>query len=110
MYEQHQIILDELDGDANHDGIVNIFDINLVSSNWNPAGPVGAFAPGNINHDTVVNIFDINQISSNWAHVATNGGPAHAQAVPEPSSIMIALVGLVGFLGLRGCCRRHNAA
>ncbi len=96
VYQANQIILDELDGDANHDGIVNIFDINLVSSNWSPAGPVAAFAPGNINHDTVVNIFDINQISSNWAHVATNGGPAHAQAVPEPSTLVITLLGLLG--------------
>jgi len=98
IYENSQIILDELDGDANHDGVVNIFDINLVSANWNPAGPVGAFAPGNINHDTVVNIFDINQISSNWAHVATNGGVAHAQAVPEPATLGLAILGLAGLL------------
>ncbi len=101
VYDANQIILDELDGDANHDGLVNIFDINLVSANWNPAGPVAAFAPGNINHDTVVDIFDINQISANWAHVATNGGPAHAQAVPEPSSLVIALAGVLGLVGLR---------
>ncbi len=105
VYENSQIILDELDGDANHDGIVDIFDINLVSANWNPAGPVAAFAPGNINHDTVVDIFDINQISSNWAHVATNGGPAHAQAVPEPSTLVIALLGLAGVVGYRRCRR-----
>ena len=98
VYGSTQITLDELDGDANHDGIVNIFDINLVSSNWNPAGPVGAFAPGNINHDSVVNIFDINQISANWNHTATNGGPAHAQAVPEPSSIALLSLGLLGLV------------
>jgi fibronectin-binding autotransporter adhesin len=99
-----QIILDELDGDANHDGIVNIFDINLVSANWDPTGPVGAFAPGNINHDTAVNIFDINLISANWNHVATNGGVAHAQPVPEPSSLAIALLGM---LGLAAYARRR---
>lgn len=110
IYGATQITLDELDGDANHDGIVNIFDINLVSSNWNPAGPVGAFAPGNINHDGVVNIFDINQISANWNHVATNGGVAHSQAVPEPSTILIALIGLVGLVGVRGFRGRRKAS
>jgi PEP-CTERM motif len=94
-----QIILDELDGDANHDGVVNIFDINLVSANWAPTGPVGAFAPGNINHDTVVDIFDINLISANWNNVATNGGVAHAQPVPEPATLGLAAVALAGLLG-----------
>jgi autotransporter-associated beta strand protein len=110
VYENSQITLDELDGDANHDGVVNIFDVNLVSANWDPTGPVGAFAPGNINHDTTVNIFDINLISANWNHVATNGGVAHSQPVPEPSSVVIALVGLVGFVGYRGCRRTRKAA
>jgi autotransporter-associated beta strand protein len=96
VYGDTQITLDELDGDANHDGIVNIFDINLVSANWDPTGPVAAFAPGNINHDTAVNIFDINLISANWNHTATNGGPAHSQAVPEPSTIVMALLGAMG--------------
>jgi fibronectin-binding autotransporter adhesin len=98
VYENSQITLDELDGDANHDGVVNIFDINLVSANWDPTGPVGAFAPGNINHDTTVNIFDINLISANWNNMATNGGAAHAQAVPEPSSIALVSLGLLGFV------------
>jgi cytochrome b561 len=31
------------DGDANFDGTVNIFDINLVSSNWSTTGPTGAY-------------------------------------------------------------------
>jgi hypothetical protein len=66
---------------------------------------VGAFAPGNINHDNVVNIFDINQISSNWANVATNGGVAHGQAVPEPSSIALLSLGLLG-LGIYARRRR----
>jgi len=93
VYENSQIVLDELDGDANRDGVVNIFDINLVSSNWNPTGPVNAFAPGNVNHDLVVNIFDINSISSNWNHTATNGGPAHAHAVPEPTTFGLLALG-----------------
>ena len=45
IYGNTQIILDELDGDANRDGVVNIFDLNLVSLNWDPTGPVGRIRP-----------------------------------------------------------------
>jgi len=48
-------------GDGNNDGVVNIFDVNIVSSNWGTAGPAG-----DVNHDGTVNIFDINLISANW--------------------------------------------
>jgi len=50
--------------DVNHDGKINIFDINLVSSNW------GGTSAGDANGDGTVNIFDINQISSQWDHPA----------------------------------------
>jgi Planctomycete extracellular len=51
----------ELMGDANGDGVVNIFDINLVSAHWGEMGPLG-----DANHDNMVNIFDINLVSANW--------------------------------------------
>jgi len=59
-----------LDADVNLDGAVNIFDINLVSANWNTAGPVA-----DANRDGIVNIFDINLISSSWG-MLPGGGPA----------------------------------
>jgi PEP-CTERM motif len=74
-------------GDVNFDGVVNIFDINLVSANWNTAGPTG-----DGNWDGVVNIFDINLISANWA---PNGGSA--TAVPEPTTWILAAMGLICF-------------
>lgn len=58
-----------LDADVNQDGQVNIFDINLVSSNWGQAGPTG-----DANHDGTVNIFDINLISSSWGMLPGGGG------------------------------------
>jgi len=69
-------------GDVNIDGVVNIFDINTVSSNWGTAGPLG-----DANGDGIVNIFDINLISANWT--PTGGGAA---AVPEPSSVVLVVV------------------
>jgi hypothetical protein len=60
-----------VDGDINLDGIVDIFDVNAVSSNWGTAGP-----QGDVNGDGAVNIFDVNVISANWG--ATGGGSAAA--------------------------------
>jgi len=79
-------------GDVNFDGTVNIFDINLVSSNWNTAGPAG-----DANSDGIVNIFDINLISSNW-------GVSGAIAVPEPSSFVLLALGV----GALACWRRRR--
>jgi hypothetical protein len=78
-------------GDANHDRTVNIFDVNLVSSNWNTTGP-----NGDVNYDGTVNIFDINLISSNWSPPQPGG----STAVPEPSTWLLLGVGLIGLLAV----------
>jgi hypothetical protein len=74
-------------GDVNHDGIVNGQDIALVSANWLHTGD------GDVNSDGIVNGQDIAIISANW--LATSGpGNAAAQAVPEPSSLVLVVLGL----------------
>ncbi len=83
-------------GDVNFDGAVDIFDINLVSSNWSGAGPTG-----DANHDGTVDIFDINLISSNWS---PPGGAA--AAVPEPAAWLLAVVGLACLMLNRRAVRR----
>ena len=90
---------DLLAGDANGDKVVNIFDINLISSNWNTAG-----LAGDINFDGIVNIFDINTVSSHWAN--TLPGAGGATAVPEPSSW--ALLSLGAFIALLNTRRNRN--
>lgn len=72
-----------LPGDVNFDGVVNIFDINLVSANWGGTGPTG-----DANKDGTVNIFDINLVSANWT-------PTGGAAVPEPSTIVLLALGMV---------------
>jgi hypothetical protein len=79
-------------GDVNFDGVVDIFDINLVSAHWNETGPAG-----DANADMMVDIFDINLVSANW----TVGGGA---AVPEPSSLALLLS--AGLFAL--CLRRRG--
>lgn len=53
-----------LPGDANLDGLVDIFDINAVSSAWGSTATPPP--PADVNHDAKVDIFDINFISANW--------------------------------------------
>ncbi len=58
-----------LDADVNMDGLVDIFDINVVSTNWGGAGPMG-----DANSDGAVDIFDINLISGSWGALPGGGG------------------------------------
>jgi hypothetical protein len=87
-------------GDANADGVVDIFDINLVSSNWGTAGPTG-----DVNSDGVVDIFDINLISSHWGAMA--GG---ATVVAEPSTLILAAAAVAVAIAARGRIRRVGGA
>ena len=57
---------ESLDADLNLDWHVNIFDLNMVSSNW-----ASSSSAGDANGDSAVNIFDINMVSSNWNKAGT---------------------------------------
>ncbi len=83
-------------GDVNYDGVVDIFDVNVVSAHWGESGPAG-----DANNDQMVNIFDVNAISGNWAAIYGGGGSAATTAVPEPATLMLMLVGLLGFIAAR---------
>ena len=55
--------LPALEGDANFDGKVDIFDFNALMINW------GTVLAGNIadfNDDNLVDIFDFNSLMINW--------------------------------------------
>jgi len=94
-----------LPGDANFDGAVNIFDINLVSAHWSETGPTG-----DANGDGAVNIFDINLISAHWGAIPGDdggaGGGGGASAVPEPTTMGLATIGSLATLLLVARTRR----
>ena len=74
-----------LPGDVNFDGVVDIFDINLLSAHWGETG-----SAGDANGDMILDIFDINMISSNWT--PTGGAGSAATAVPEPATWLLTIV------------------
>jgi hypothetical protein len=56
-------------GDANGDGIVDIFDIGSVSAHWYPGPPMGPLGYDwfvDVNDDGSIDIFDVGIVSANW--------------------------------------------
>jgi hypothetical protein len=56
-------------GDANGDGIVDIFDIGSVSAHWYPGPPIGPLGYDwivDVNDDGAIDIFDVGIVSANW--------------------------------------------
>lgn len=51
-------------GDVNGDGVINLNDLSIVSSNWNKTGMTAA--QGDLNSDGAVNLNDLSILSSNW--------------------------------------------
>jgi len=71
---------------VNFDGLVDVFDINFVSSHWDGTGP-----EADANGDGAVNIFDINLISANW----TPDAPSATSPVPEPNAAALGVTALM---------------
>lgn len=85
-------------GDVNHDHIVDLGDINFVTSHWLNTGVDQADANG----DGTVDLGDINFITARWLNTGEPGGIAAALvAVPEPASIGLLGLGALGVLARR---------
>ena len=88
-------------GDANFDGVVNGLDIADVASHWLQSG---TGLEGDANGDGVVNGLDIALVSANWLKIGSSGGGGSGAAVPEPSTAVLAALGVLGLLA----CRRRR--
>jgi ABC-type nitrate/sulfonate/bicarbonate transport system substrate-binding protein len=97
-----------LPGDVTGDGIVNGLDINTIASHWLNTG---SNSPGDANFDGVVNGLDINLIAAHW--LQTTGGAGGSVGVPEPATIVPAILGGMALLAFRSrrvlasCSPRH---
>jgi sialate O-acetylesterase len=103
-------IVASLPADANHDGVVNGLDINLVSSHWLQTG---AGIAGDVNSDNVVNGLDIDTIAAEWLQSTVGGAGSGGITVPEPTAGTLAgmeLVCIAGGLTARWMARFRRAA
>ena len=82
-------------GDSNLDGSVNGTDLNAVLSYYNQSSQV--WVNGDFNYDGSVNGTDLNTVLSNY----NQSLPASTAAVPEPSTLLLMVLGLVGLLAWR---------
>jgi hypothetical protein len=80
-----------LEGDNDENGNVNIKDLNDVRNNFGATGATDGSLVGDVfPYDGVVNVEDLNLVRNNFG---TGGVPVGA--VPEPSTAILALAGIV---------------
>jgi probable HAF family extracellular repeat protein len=85
-------------GDANLDGVVDISDLSVVLTNYDKSGMV--WAQGDFDGNGVVDINDLSKILTNYDKSISAAAGIHA--VPEPSALLLAALGLLGLAIGRG--------
>lgn len=80
-------------GDTNDDGVVNLVDLNNVKNNF---GAVSPPAVGDTDGNGTIDLVDLNNVKNNFG-----AGAPSASSVPEPTSAVIALVGLAALAARR---------
>jgi len=99
---------DLVTGDVNLDGIVNSSDFTIMAANWQDPG---LWTDGNVNFDDIINSSDFTVMADNWQQgpVPAPLAPAMSAIVPEPSTFVLALLGLLGIGGAYCTGRRKRA-
>ena len=82
----YDVLAAMLAGDANGDGTVDLLDLDILGTNFG-ASPA-AFAQGDFNEDNVVDLLDLDILGTNF-------GAMSSAAVPEPTTLLLLMIGLV---------------
>ena len=92
--------------DFNVDGIVGEEDVAIWKGNYGLTGI--AFGDGDANFDTVVSGLDFLAVQRHYGEDLT-GGPAAVQAVPEPTTLLLGMSGIIAACGSRRKACRGGA-
>ena len=110
-------------GDVNMDGYVDMNDLAIMGAHWGDLVASGGYgwSEGDVNSDGVIDVADLALLSAHWGEESswaaeyagmaslTSGplgamiGPVLASSIPEPSTMVL---GLIGAIGLTLCGRR----
>ena len=90
-------------GDTNMDGKVNALDFDALATNYGTSSGA-TWAQGDFNYDRIVNVVDFNMLAANYNQVLGTTPPASPPAaapalgtlVPEPASLGLLALGLIG--------------
>jgi probable HAF family extracellular repeat protein len=85
-----------LPGDANYDSKVDINDLTKVLTNYNQSTGANGWDLGDFNGDNKVDINDLTIVLANYNQ--SLGSSVGMAAVPEPTSLLLAVAGALGLL------------
>jgi cyclophilin family peptidyl-prolyl cis-trans isomerase len=95
VYLNDTEVMDIMEGDANHDYLVNEADLAWLADSWKQ-GPGYRWSEGDFTGDGLVDEADLAWLADNWG--ADNTPPA---VVPEPASMTLLTIGTAVILGRR---------
>ena len=94
-------IITPLMADADLDGIVNANDVSLIAAHWQtPSGAI--WEDGDFNDDGVVNALDVSLLATHWQE----GVPERLSGVPEPTTLLLLIAGVMTLLLRRSLAAR----
>jgi glucose/arabinose dehydrogenase len=93
-----------LESDLTGNGAVDFQDLTVLLASWNR--PDATRLDGNLvePETTSVDFADLTTLLAEWTGPIAAGAAANAQAVPEPSALLLAIVGMLALCGCRRRC------
>jgi hypothetical protein len=93
------------------DGVVNDDDVTIVGATYLPGVPQPHWALGDFDYDGFVDEDDVTLLGAFYNPLAQTPTAAQFTTVPEPYSLLLALLGTISILARRSqlCCLESTA-